>query len=156
MITSDKIDCMVNKHNIHHWLNLRLFKGALLHLIRMMQTYSMNHVILSYQYKWTFGPNLVNNASDKWKELRLWNINGYLQATNHPVLGSLYRRGDVWVPGPLYQRWIDISIKITQHTNMTSAANRSIGEVVQSRRRPLLGPSPGWKRLLPLSHLRHY
>ena len=28
--------------------------------------------------------------------------------------------------------------------------------VVQLRRRPLLGPSPGWKRLLPLSHLRHY
>ena len=28
--------------------------------------------------------------------------------------------------------------------------------VVQSQRRPLLGPSPGWKRLLPLSHLRHY
>ena len=32
----------------------------------------------------------------------------------------------------------------------------SIGEVVQSRRWPLLGPSPGWKRLLALSHLRHY
>ena len=31
------------------------------------------------------------------------------------------------------------------------AANRLIGEVVQSRRRPLLGPSPGW-RLLALSH----
>ena len=28
--------------------------------------------------------------------------------------------------------------------------------VVQSRRRPLLGPSPGWKCLLALSHLRHY
>ena len=28
--------------------------------------------------------------------------------------------------------------------------------VVQSRRRPLLGPSPGWKRLLALSHLGHY
>ena len=28
--------------------------------------------------------------------------------------------------------------------------------VVQSRRRPLLEPSPGWKRLLGLSHLRHY
>ena len=40
--------------------------------------------------------------------------------------------------------------------NLTSAANRLIGEVVQSRRRPLLGPSPGWKRLLALSHLRHY
>ena len=25
----------------------------------------------------------------------------------------------------------------------TSAANRLVGEVVQSRRRPLLGPSPG-------------
>ena len=44
-------------------------------------------------------------------------------------------------------------------TNLTisiSAANRLIVEVVQSRRRPLLGPSPGWKRLLALSHLRHY
>ena len=28
-------------------------------------------------------------------------------------------------------------------TLLTSAANRLIGEVVQSRRRPLLGPSPG-------------
>ena len=39
-----------------------------------------------------------------------------------------------------------------------SAANRSIGigEVVQSRRRPILGPSPGQKQLLLLSHLRHY
>ena len=37
-----------------------------------------------------------------------------------------------------------------------SAANRLIGESVQSRRRPLLGPSPGLKQLLPLSHLRHY
>ena len=36
---------------------------------------------------------------------------------------------------------------------MSSAANRLIGEVVQSRRRPLLRPSPGWKRLLALSHL---
>ena len=40
--------------------------------------------------------------------------------------------------------------------DITSASNWLIGEVVQSRRRPLLGPSPGWKRLLPLSHLRHY
>ena len=29
-------------------------------------------------------------------------------------------------------------------------------EVVQSRRRPLLGPTQGWKCLLVLSHLRHY
>ena len=44
----------------------------------------------------------------------------------------------------------------SQQWQMTSAANRLICEVVQSRRRPLLGPSPGWKRLLALSHLRHY
>ena len=31
--------------------------------------------------------------------------------------------------------------KVTR--DKTSAANRLIGEVVQSRRRPLLGPSPG-------------
>ena len=37
---------------------------------------------------------------------------------------------------------------------LTSAVKRSIGEVVQSRRRLLLGPSPGWKRLLALSHYR--
>ena len=31
----------------------------------------------------------------------------------------------------------------TELALITSAANRLIGEVVQSRRRPLLGPSPG-------------
>ena len=39
-----------------------------------------------------------------------------------------------------------VSIKIAEccsHQLITSAANRLIGEVVQSRRRPLLGPSPG-------------
>ena len=29
-------------------------------------------------------------------------------------------------------------------------------KISQSWRRPLLGPSPGWKCLLTLSHLRHY
>ena len=38
----------------------------------------------------------------------------------------------------------------------SSAANRLIGEIVQSQRRPLLEPTPVWKRLLALSHLRHY
>ena len=35
-------------------------------------------------------------------------------------------------------------------TVVTSASKSSI------RRFVILGPSPGWKRLLPLSHLRHY
>ena len=34
-------------------------------------------------------------------------------------------------------------INPAHHTQQYSAANRLIGEVVQSRRRPLLGPSPG-------------
>ena len=29
-------------------------------------------------------------------------------------------------------------------------------KISQSRRRPLLGPTPGWKRWLLLSHIRHY
>ena len=33
--------------------------------------------------------------------------------------------------------------EIKQTCILVSAANRLIGEVVQSRRRPLLGPSPG-------------
>ena len=42
--------------------------------------------------------------------------------------------------------------EVTQGCSIfSSAVNRLIGEVVQSMRRPLLGPSPGWKRLL-----RHY
>ena len=32
---------------------------------------------------------------------------------------------------------------VTKSGDRSSAANRLIGEVVQSRRRPLLGPSPG-------------
>ena len=38
----------------------------------------------------------------------------------------------------------------------TRAANEPSAKFSQSQRSPLLGPSPGWKRLLALSHLRHY
>ena len=33
---------------------------------------------------------------------------------------------------------------------------QTIHQFSKSRRRALLGPSPGWKHLLALSHLRHY
>ena len=49
-----------------------------------------------------------------------------------------------------------VCLLLSPHRVAISAANRLIGEVVQSQRRPLLGPSPGWKRLLVLSHLRQY
>ena len=47
-------------------------------------------------------------------------------------------------------------LRYPTHWALGSVANRLIGEVVQSRRRPLLGPPPGLKCLLALSHLRHY
>ena len=43
------------------------------------------------------------------------------------------------------------------HSSVVPQIDPSVPQpVVQSRRRPLLGPFPDWKRLLPLSHLRHY
>ena len=33
---------------------------------------------------------------------------------------------------------------------------RRFPKISQSRRRPLIEPSPGWKRLIALAHLRHY
>ena len=42
-------------------------------------------------------------------------------------------------------------------TLVSSAANRLLGEVVQSRRRPLLGPSPGSTSAFTFKTLlRHY
>ena len=41
-------------------------------------------------------------------------------------------------------------------TQCTVVLQKVASEGSWSRRRPLLGPSPGWKRLLPLSHLRYY
>ena len=49
----------------------------------------------------------------------------------------------VWLTGPILMLWCLIFITMRRQDNVTiSAANRLIGEVVQSRRRPLLGPSP--------------
>ena len=43
---------------------------------------------------------------------------------------------------PSHQELLPLEVTLTSQPR-SSAANRSIGEVVQSRRRPLLGPSPG-------------
>ena len=42
-----------------------------------------------------------------------------------------------------FNQYIPLDSNIIFHKVLISAANRLIGEVVQSRRRPLLGPSPG-------------
>ena len=42
--------------------------------------------------------------------------------------------------------WVELQTKVISR----------LLQISQSQRRPLLGPSPGSKRLLPLSHLRHY
>ena len=52
--------------------------------------------------------------------------------------------------------WWSQIVRVSWSLLITSAVNRLIGEVVQSRRRPLLGPSPGGKHILSFSHLRHY
>ena len=54
-------------------------------------------------------------------------------------------------------RWVSFTtLTCTQNTSASKSSIRRWSEGSSSRRRPLLGPSPGWKRLLPLSHLRHY
>ena len=85
-----------------------------------------------------------------WMDLRV-----LVRTRRHGDTGPRYREILKLNPGP----GISVTSGIpaaSAATLGTSAANRLIGEVVQSRRRPLLGPSPGWKQLLPLSHLRHY
>ena len=54
-------------------------------------------------------------------------------AARGPVGGHMLRRPSSLEPFDSAAEW----------WTATSAANRLIGEVVQSRRRPLLGPSPG-------------
>ena len=56
--------------------------------------------------------------------------NGIVLKCRHVVLVTGSSRGEVELKGG-------------EVKEETSAANRLIGEVVQSRRRPLLGPSPG-------------
>ena len=53
-----------------------------------------------------------------------------------PAAVELLYQNTAWHPGS------DAKVAHVSRV-MSSAANRSIGEVVQSRRRPLLGPSPG-------------
>ena len=49
-----------------------------------------------------------------------------------------------------YQLYVTISLVAARDSNEGNPKVRNHGEG------PYLGPSPGWKRLLPLSHLRHY
>ena len=53
------------------------------------------------------------------------------------------RRAGHRTPGPSHRLQLLQVTAAAARTLATSAANRLIGEVVQSRRRPLLGPSPG-------------
>ena len=67
------------------------------------------------------------------------------------VAGSVLQPGAVggWGQGSCLINWraqLELQTKVI----------RRFPKILQSRRRPLLGPSPGWKRLLALSHLRHY
>ena len=56
------------------------------------------------------------------------------EGVRHPDLGAV-RHGEVLD--------LPVQVVVLQPVVVPSAANRLIGEVVQSRRTPLLGPSPG-------------
>ena len=94
--------------------------------------------------------DLSENPGYKW---RVWSV--------IPICGNCTTTADcsparVEARNTIQHRNICNSADICTSRIEISAANRLIGEVVQSRRRPLLGPSPGWKCLLALSHSRHY
>ena len=101
-----------------------------------------------------FSPFLRNNASyclndpPWWLGLRVVWENIINTWNGREIWKVLFR---VIIPPFIGSEWWGIVGKLE-----TSAANWLIGENVQSRRRPLLGPSPGRKRLLALSHLRQY
>ena len=61
------------------------------------------------------------------------------QSGEHSAISASVERPGVPGPGPQPVLWTLVATVYI----LTSAANRLIGEVVQSRRRPLLGPSPG-------------
>ena len=53
--------------------------------------------------------------------------------------------------------WAELVYKFkTNVWVVVSAADDPSVFTSQSQRRPLLGPSPGWRHLVALSHLRHY
>ena len=74
-----------------------------------------------------------------WLELR-WNT--FLASAPRPASSSLASWARVW-----RITCTNTAVRSVQQSRkkaiVISAANRLIGEVVQSRRRPLLGPSPG-------------
>ena len=76
------------------------------------------------------------------------NVIHSLHATHHNITYSLLDRQSVHKP-------IRMTGYFRLSTRASNECSRRLKEVLQSRRRPLLGPSPGWKQLLALSHLRH-
>ena len=99
----------------------------------------------------------------------IWRTQNYLQFILHSssrcqIVGSRILQWNIYfairknIIFPCPQQTVISCASLCPHhpSILGSAVKRSIGEVVQSRRRPLLEPSPGWKRLLALSHWRHY
>ena len=69
-----------------------------------------------------------------------------------PRVGSMWRQA-----AAVIRSWHTGLWWLLLHRGLNRVVNhkRSIC-ISQSQRNPLLGPSPGWKWLLALSHLRHY
>ena len=91
----------------------------------------------------------TGKVSSDGTELHLWSVSCCSLHRHHSLLWQL----GPGTLGPEYYHCIIVwkQCCVTQHV---CHSQRLIGIVVQSRRRTLLGPSLGWKRLLVLSQLR--
>ena len=78
--------------------------------------------------------------------------NGRLKAELRTAAALLSLDTDLNLGGPVLQSAAVLGHKVELETK----ANRRFVKISQTRRRPLLGPSPASKHGLALSHLRHY
>ena len=132
-------------HIVRVWLN-RMFHSML--YLSTLHTIYTTTVYLSTQFGWYLLTSLLSPGTASWPSL--WRSGSW--GSPRCSTPGTWRRASSWTAAASSPT----SASSTTPSTGTSAANRLIGEVVQSRRRPLLGPSPSWKRLLALSHLRHY
>ena len=77
-----------------------------------------------------------------WRGLR-WATLLFAKLRPAQLLGKVSQASSYFIPDPALSSTLQIELQ-------------TIHRFSQSRRRLLLGPSPGWKHLLVLSHLRHY
>ena len=96
----------------------------------------------------------ARSRASGWTPSRTWRAAS--RATQRPRAPRARRRPPLPPPCPPCWRPATSSRSRAAILELQTKVIRRFAKISQSRRRPLLGPSPGWKRLLVLSNLRHY